>query len=477
MTQQSLYRQRSPRALRSPHARYCGAIALVLALSVPRAESWAQGRETLETKVTVRGDRVQLEWSAKHPWDAILMANAPGLVAEYRIAGGPASLDCLAAGAPQAAASRGGCRGLQGARDGQARDRSVTYTLPATLVRVPDGAACLRFRMPDGRPLPLRRVDRDRTETTRFRYPEWEAAARQVVERDALVRRVRDAKAALEGKRAEIAALEARNNQAGRGSAPACDAIAAPDLEVSASERPLAEPREHEIVARQVCVMRVNTAARTHATLPLTSRLRTGVVLPPSVLDTVLALLPRAKDTAPGLAADRQQQLSIFRRDFAQLARQVPRYRSDVTGAGYALPHFGTFDDVLRLQTYGAAAGGFVADDLEGGKSPRAQFALGWVGDNLEAYSRCVDEGQSQVAMAAGSAAELAARRPALEQSARQALVKACHDDVARLDALRARLGPLEVEVTAAEQALAALRAPPPLPDRAREVNGEACVP
>jgi hypothetical protein len=435
----------------------------------------AQSRETLETKVTVSGDRVQLEWSARHPWDEVLRTRPPGLLAEYRLPGGQVALDCLA-GAASGVAGRG-CQGVQGMRDRDPKRRLLTYVLPATLTRVPEGAACLLFRLPDQRPLPLRRADRDRTETTRFRYLEWEALARADGERGASSRRVAEARSALEAKRAELAAAERQNGERGWGSAAACAAIPAPDLGEVSENRPVAEMREHAIVARQVCVMRVRNAAEQAAGLDFGSRLAAGVVLPPSMLDSVLALLPRRTGAAAVLTDERQQQLTVFRRDYTQFAPQVERYRSDVRQAGYDQPHFGTFGSLLRLQTIGTDAGTFIARALQQGAALPPHIVLGWVGGNLEAYTRCVDDGQAQLATSATSAAELASRRPAQQEAARQALVKTCEGGVARVEALRASLSQLERQLADAERAANQPRGPAPLPDRAREVNLEACVP
>ena len=83
-----------------------------LALTVTPASSVAQGRETLETRVSVNGDRVTLEWSKQHPWDAILLRSAPVLLAEYRTVGGQVVLDCLMGASDATARRRGaGCAG------------------------------------------------------------------------------------------------------------------------------------------------------------------------------------------------------------------------------------------------------------------------------------------------------------------------------------------------------------------------------
>ncbi|MBK9410296.1 MAG: hypothetical protein IPN47_20065 [Gemmatimonadetes bacterium] len=453
-----------------------GAVCLGAALA---GRVSAQSRETLETKVTVEGDRVILEWSAKHPWDPALQTSGVSLLAEYRTARGDVALDCLSNTGPASYASRG-CNGVMGTRHRGPRERSLAFTLPASLTAGPQGAACLLFRMPDQRLLPIRRVDRDRPETARFRYPEWEAVARREGETSSLRRRVDEARAALAAKQGEITALEQRNAAKRWSSAAACEAIPAPDLDPgeAAAARPTVESGEREIVARQVCVMRARNAADELAGKPLLQRLGFNVLQPPSILDSVLALLPRAPGVAPSaLSADRQQQLATYRRDYAQLAPNVPTYRKQIRDAGYAEPHFGSFGDFLFLQTITTQAGAAVASRAKSGEAQSREFVLGWVGGNLEAYSRCVDDGQTQLATSANAASELAARRPALQESARRALVKACNDDVGRLEALRAQLGPLELQVGAAERALAELRPPTGLPQRAREVNHEACVP
>jgi hypothetical protein len=440
----------------------------------------AQSRETLETKVTVDGDRVILEWSAKHPWDATLLSNGPALLAEYRTARGEVSLDCLSNTGPVSYATRG-CNGVLGTRHRGPRERSLAFALPASLTAVPQGAACLLFRMPDQRLLPIRRVERDRPETARFRYPEWEALARRDVEGAALRRRVDEARAP-PWRPSGLRLLPSSSATKPRGGRRRRRATRfRPPIWIQA-RRPPPVPRwsrgEREIVARQVCVMRARNAADQLGNKPLTERLGYNVLQPPSVLDSVLALLPRAAGSPPpGLSADRQQQSAMYRRDYARLAPNVTTYRKQIREVGYAEPHFGSFDDLLFLQSFTAGVGARVASLLKSGEPLPREFVLGWVGGNLEAYSRCVDDGQTQLATTANAAAELASRRPALQESARRALVKACQDDVGRLEVLRAQLGPLELQVGAAERALAELRPPAGLPQRAREVNHEACVP
>ncbi len=469
-------RRRMSDRVATPHAwrrvrRRGWAIALLMVPSV----LMGQGRETLETKVSVRGNQVVLEWSDKHPWDAVLLSRAPSLLAEYRLANGQVGLDCLTGGAAGVMAR--GCLGVQGVRDRGPRGRSLAYTLPPTLTGVPAGNACLLFRMPDQRLLPLRRVDRDRSETARFRYPEWEAAARGDGDRASVTRRLEEARRALRAKQEEIAALERELAARGGSSPAACEAIPAPSLEEESSGRPIAEADELDLVARQVCVMRVRNAGQNVARQTISDHLTSNKVLPPSVLDSVLALLPRARDGTSPLAPDRQSELATFRRDYARLAPQVQRYRDDVRKAGYTEPHFGLFTDSLQLQSISRAGGNTILAELRERKPVTPEFVLGWVGTHLEAYTRCVDDGRAQLATTRTTTLELEQRRPAQREAARQALVKSCLAGTQRLEALRGQIGPLELQVAAAERALAEFAPPPPLPSRAREVNQEACIP
>lgn len=458
--------------------RWCGVLGCVAGLAGISAPSPlpAQGRETLETKVSVRGDRVLLEWSDKHPWDAILLSNAPVLLAEYRLPTGQVGLDCMTGVAGGGYAGRG-CAGLQGTRDRGPRSRLLTYTLPRSLSGVPAGNACLLFRMGDQRLLPLRRLDRDRTETARFRYPEWEAIARGDGDSKVAARRVEEARRALKAKQEELAALEQEQLRRGGASRASCEAIPAPSLEEESSGRPIAEAAEIDVVARQVCVMRVLNAGQNVARQTLADHLVSNKVLPPSVLDTVLALLPRGSGGASPLAPDRQAELAIFKRDYARLAPNVARYRGDVLQAGYTEPHFGTFVDSLRLQSISRAGGNTILSELRQRKPVTAEFVLGWVGTHLEAYTRCVDDGRAQVTTTRTTTLELEQRRPILREAARQALVKSCQAGTERLEAVRGQLGPLELQLAAAERALADIRPPVALPDRTREVNQDVCVP
>jgi len=449
-------------------------IAAIACLVAP-AVGAGQGRETLETKVTVRGDHVVLEWSDKHPWDAMLLSNAPALLFEYRQANGQVGLDCVA-GANRTAMGRG-CAGIPGTRAAGSRARSLTYTLPPALTGVPAGNACLLFRLPDQRLLPLRRADRGNGETTRFRYPEWEALVRGEGDRTLAEQRVIAARRALQQARDELAALE--KEQAGRGGATraACEAIPAPSLEEESSGRPIAEAAELDLVARQVCVMRVRNAGQDAARQTLADHLRSTKVLPPSVLDSVLALIPRPRDGSSRLASDRQAELDTFRRDYARLAPQANRYRDDVLRAGYTEPHFGLFTDSLKLQSISRAGGNTILDEVRQGKPVTAEFVRGWVGTHLEAYTRCVADGRAQLATTRTTTLELEQRRPALQEAARQALVKSCQQGADRLEASRARIGPLEQQLAAAERAATDAPRARPLPAQAREVNMEACIP
>jgi hypothetical protein len=324
--------------------------------------------------------------------------------------------------------------------------------------------------MGDQRLLPLRRLDRDRTETARFRYPEWEAIASGDGDSKVAARRVEEARRALKAKQEELAALEQEQLRRGGASRASCEAIPAPSLEEESSGRPIAEAAEIDVVARQVCVMRVLNAGQNVARQTLADHLVSNKVLPPSVLDTVLALLPRGSGGASPLAPDRQAELAIFKRDYARLAPNVARYRGDVLQAGYTEPHFGTFVDSLRLQSISRAGGNTILSELRQRKPVTAEFVLGWVGTHLEAYTRCVDDGRAQVTttrtttLGWSSVVQSCAKR-------RGSPREVCQAGTERLEAVGAARA-VGIATGGAERA----RHSPRRADRTREVN-RMCVP
>jgi hypothetical protein len=449
------------------------------------APAAAQNRQTVETRVTARGDYLYLRWSGRHPWDAQLMSGGALLMAEYRTRDGGAAADCLGEvgrhGTPDPRGRRAtlphsqGCLGLRGEVERRPQDRMLRFHLPEATTATPAGPVCLYFRLPNQRVLPVRRADRQGTETARFRYAAWEEAASSEAEQRFLRARAEELRRAIQVKAQDINAQETINARNAWTSREGCDFIQAPELDRQAQERPLAQPHEQEEVARRVCMMRVWYADSLLTALSLPERLQRGWVQPPAVVDRLLGLVPqRQGDPA---ASARRAQAAEFRRDWERLAPSMRQYRDGILHGGWRYPHFGTFRDRLSLQSFTEAVAAEVGQALARQERPRPESAAGVAGGMLEAYTRCVDDGQRQLATTYRNAQELRARDPAVRAGLRQAMVRECQGGIDKLETLRAEHAALLAELQQAEAALAASPARPTLDSRAQDLNLAACQP
>jgi hypothetical protein len=445
----------------------------------------AQSRETLETRVTARNGAVFLKWGKKHPWDAQLQASGAILVAEYRTRAGAVALDCLdspstepdgARGRRPAMPARRGCAGIPGKLEGDRDDRTLRFSLPASTTATPAGPVCLFFRLPNGRVLPIRRANKEREGTARFRYEPWEDAAKHQRDVAALEARVDGMRRAVAVMAQRIAAQESANDRDGWTSPEACQAIQAPDLGNAQRERPLAEPAEQEEIATRVCIMRVWYADSLLARLPLERKIAIGVVQPPAVLDQVFALLPGTAADQPSVP-ERQRQAEQYRGDWKRWAASVRHYRDGIVRDSFQLPHFGDFRDYLGLQSITTQAGERIAAQLARNERADPTDLAGWVGGSLEAYTRCVSDGKAQLATSYRNARELETRSPAVREGIRQTMIRACQSGLAKLAELRTEHARLVAELQQAEAALSAAQRPPSLPDRQVELNTAVCEP
>lgn len=466
-------------------------LVLGLALGCAGASGAGPSRQTVETRVTASGEDIFLRWSDRHPWDADLIARGALLVAEYRTRDGGVALDCLGGGDPPAAggpaarrrpaAPRGpaartqACMGLTGEVARTREDRTLRFRLPRATTATPDGPVCLYFRLPNQRVLPLRRADGQGTETARFRYPGWEAAAANEAAFRVLEARVEQLHHAVDVKAQDVAAQEsinARNRWSSRGG---CEGIQPPDVTAGRSGRPLAEPADQEDIARRVCMMRVWYADSLMTGLSLPERLQEPVVQPPAVVDRLLALLPAGR-ADPALAA-RRAQATAYRRDWDRLASGMRSYRDGIMREGWQGPHFGGFRDRLSLQTVTAEAGLQLAEALARRERADQADVAGVAGGMLEAYTRCVSDGQQQLATSYRNAMELRARAPAVRESMRQSMVRECHGGIDRLETLRAEHAGLVAELAEAEARQSAFARGSALPASAPDLNTAVCRP
>lgn len=461
--------------------RTLGRVALVLlalALGCAGPRSSGPDRETVETRVVANGDQVLLRWSERHPWDSELLARGAMLVAEYGVRGGGVALDCLSGEAmPVGAGRRGtpaaGCVGLAGEPVGPREDRTLRFRLPEATQGRPVGPVCLHIRLPSRRVLPVRRAEPNGTGTARFRHPAWEDAATAAAERRVLEARVEQLRRNVDVKRRDVEAQEAINAREGWTSGPACEAIEPPTLEAGPSERPLAPPGEREEIAREVCTMRVWYADSLATGASVPNRLRRGVVEPPTVVDGLLSLLPTGWQE--DVVAGHRVRAAAFRRDWERLAPGIRRYRDGIHEGGWRQPHFGGFGDALRLQSITIQAARRVAEAFAGQEPAGAEDVSAVAGGMLEAYDRCVADGQAQLATSYRNAVELREREPQVREGLRRGLVDRCHAGLGDLEALRAEQAALEDDLRQAEAELAGVGVPRPLPSVPRDLNGATC--
>ena len=468
-------------------ATVAGAVSIATALTVGLGIQ-AQSRETLETEVSADGDVIFLKWSNKHPWDAELQAAAPALVAEYRAPNGTVGTDCLRGAAPTAAvrggAQRGvaaaGC-GVQGLVRGKATDRMVAYRLPEELTATPTGQVCLYFQLPNQRILPLRLSNPRGDSTSRFRHEDWDreatrrSAARDMQQTLATLQRNESVRAA------NVEQLRASNVKQGWTSATACAAIPPPAFKsVGEEEQPLAAPAERDAVARQVCVMQVSNADKLlqENKIKDLERLTRRRLLPPGELQEMLDSLQASGEKLPPLFQQRKIELAGYLRDWQRWAPEVQRYRATLQAQGKRRPHFGEYDSTIVLQSSTADVGDRIAKDVASGGVNAADL-LGFVGGSLEAYGRCLADGEAQMDTAYTSVTKLRAQEPILLKRAHDQLIQACQKGVATLDQEQARLAAEQAAVAQAEKTLREATATPfgPIPRRNKELNAVACAP
>ncbi len=442
---------------------------MLLALAIgPVSVLAAQSRETLETKVTAVRGSIVFEWSKKHPWDAQLAASPPYLVAEYRTSDGRLGVDCFVDPNDSRPQRSTGCFGILA--EGTPGSRTWRFRLPEQISRTPVGPVCLAIRLSNQRVLPIRRTDESRSETSRFRYPEWEsavvarAAARQ---KDGRVTALKDSVATL-GQR--IARLEASHQGNGWTSEAACQSATAPEfVETGGVRRPVAPDSLTDAITSLVCILKVANAPR------VKPEYRYLVVQPPATLDQLLqALSPSFRAR---FLATRSAQAERYRRDWTERGPQVDAYRNALEARDFGAPHFGRFTDFLLLQSLAAdSAERDIFRPLANGAIPDSQRIAGYVGANLEAYSVCRSDGAKQMATARESAVGLRGRTAALQEQARLQVVSACRASFGTLAKLREEHQAMTARLAALDQGPSAV-AQNTLPDKPQPLNMAACTP
>jgi hypothetical protein len=441
-----------------------------LALALPSLALTAgdPGRDTLDTRISAQGKVVTLEWSKKHPWQAQLEQGRAFLVAEYVTARRGLVAEPL----------------RQGARH---EDRSLRWVLPDQITGVPEEQVCLFVQMQDRRVLPIRKVNAQGDDTSRFAYAEWgrvvSTQARSValrMEADRLRREVGFRRSELTAQEAAIAAGGWKANGCEVGQAIASGS--SPEVPFDVVESKL-----HSALAKRVCVMRVWNAPRlvqrlageaiaagkapanARASVEFQLSLRTGTVQPPPFLDFILQLAKQDLSILP----DRSAQLAEFRSDWQAHAGAIEEYK-----ARFPNPHFGLGDDYLSVQSTAVDGMSKVLQAITANESVQPQLVFGYVGSALESYHRCVREGQRQLLTKLENWQRNQQRAPVLDAMKKRDLVEACQAAQRKLTEIQTAMARSEEQLREVERQIAAMKdTGEGLLTSTRVLNGLTCSP
>ena len=386
---------------------------------------WAGfNKKTLGTKVTANGDVIVLDWDKEHPWDAQFTSGVT-LFAEYLTS----------------------ARGLVAERLSNARpiapgQRSIHFRLPGTLTNAPVGPVCLYFKVGQ-RILPVRAANAQGDETARFRNQQWEASAVSQVSRVEHERKLEQLRKSLAAAENTLRASEDQLSKKGWQSRQACDAIPAPSFAESQKPADVFPVTEHEQLSRRICVSRVvwgQVYVKGRIKPEYRLSVDTGFVQPPAILESFLRFATEGTPVNENTQI-RNRQLAEFWADWRKWSDSAP---------GYKNPAFGQYDDHLDLQDLSTATvnGLFRLNndfqlELATDRKTDPALLMGFVGASLEAYSRCVVDGQHQLAAKLLAWSEMQERAPQLAARAREELAGSCRkqfDDIARFTAAKASL-------------------------------------
>jgi hypothetical protein len=436
----------------------------------------AQDRDTLWTRISAAGPILSLKWDKNHPWDADLTARGAMLIAKYwveprREVSEPVGR--VAAGKPGA--------------------RTFEFPLPEDVGANPIGPICLFFQLPDRRVLPIRRADKQDGDTAGFRYEAWERQVRQRGAARAAQARVAAAESALNVSTQSVANQQAAVSSRGWGTLDSCQNVSAPAADVGAQPYDVVPPRDHDDIARRVCVHRVWYGQRLFADLveedvkPLIARrdakqgqqeLRRLYGIAYAVPEAAGPLLAELKQVRGGQAvlAAREAQAAEFLRDWQRLSPTTASYKPHLSGLNYlqwpSTMHEAAFrifaPDVMRQQQ---------AEWLtDGVPKPTITEIEGVIGAALDAYSGCVEDGRKQLQIRYDNWQALSSSAPQRAAAARDFLVRECRQEVGLLDKLKAERAGIEEQLSRERELLKTASAPArPPAGQAQALNLAAC--
>lgn len=416
-----------------------GVFLLVLGWSWFAVQAVGQDKETLGTKVMGNGDVISLTWDAKHPWDAEMMGRGANLMAEYMTANRGAVSERLKSGKTLGPGSR-----------------LIQFTLPDHLTNEPKGAVCLYFLLGNQHVLPIRKVSAQARDTSRFRYMPWEDSAQSTTvfvrhkeSVDWLRNAVQHSQTQLSEKQRSMAAQ-------GWTNPGACEQASVSSFGMSAVPADVLPVAQHEAAARRVCSSRVTwnqrkvdrsfAEASTEEEKQNALRLASAFVQEPEIIGVYLVQLEKA-------AGGRDSNLLLRRRQFNEFSADYKRWSG--SAMDYKNPVFGQFDDEFQVQSLVRMSSLRVLAKLlkmPKDKDPDYADIAGFVGGSLEAYSRCVTDGQSQLRTKLNTWNELQTKAPELEARARVQMVQACRKGFDDLDVMKADVKKFQIQLEEEER-------------------------
>ena len=444
------------------HATIRTALFLVAAFIPGRSMLMAQGRDTLETKVTVSGNEIILKWTKKHPWDAELIARGVSLFAEYRTSRGvglecmqPANVNNAAANVRRGGVAGGAC--FSGNPAVRRDDRTIHFQLPEALTAEPLGAVCLEFRLLDQRILPIRQATNQREDTARFEYQEWARNVTGRAQLTTLEARRGTLQNAVSAQAAAVKEQEESNVRKGWESPQTCEKVTGGTVQAVESNRPVAAPADQDKFARMMCLIRLFNGEE------------------PSTATSPVELAPHLDAVDPALRKQwnevRGAQISTFLDDWNNLSPEIPAFLKR-----FPIPHFGTYDEDLELQSLSAAAGQRVLQAEKNKSKPDPRDVLGYVGGSVEAYDRCVRDGKRQLDLNYQQAQALKTVNESLPERLRLQAVQECREGVTKLETMRARLTGYQKDLADLERQMGEFNAAS-LAGKSRDLNSITCVP
>ncbi len=428
----------------TPRARTYGSKlrAALLGICLIPAVLVAQSSDTLGTKLMLSGQTLNLRWDPKHPWSSQMSSAGVQLFAEYVTARQGRVIQKLDAGRPA----------IPG-------DSYVTLRLPAVLAATPTSNVCLFLQVEGGRRIPLRKPRNAGTDTEHFAATGWAAAvsansARQFQQQKqtALETAVASSTVAVQ---AQTAALQKRS----WSDAANCERIQPPTF--APPERPadVLPTSEHEATARRVCIQRAVSVRQAVfenkiSRAPLKAQAM-AIVLPDPLTDAaLLQYLHAQKDV------DRED-LRLREAEYLQYKTDWARWKA-MALQDVALgtpPAFGGLDDELTVQDVTAVVGLEILNFqnpampvLDLSRHPATKDILGYLGGGMETYTRCVHDGQDELAAKLLAWNEQVQRAPMLEQIAKTQLRMQCVNAFTELDRQKNQLAALEQQLAAERQ-------------------------